>query len=954
MSEQLAEQSALDNSAPAENAGSITLPEIPIVATNQRRAVILTTDGEIRDLPITQARLEINAQPVMVCHAPYTRDKLKDDHIKCFDILELFAFVHPARFCVPTPAGIAHALGLSKPESLEDAPLSLMESAQTLLQDLKRQPHRPESLNPLDVARVMGQQGKGWPWVPFIFKALGNEYDPTEQPFSKTSLNVWKHLPEWSEEAPPPPPSHHGVNDDETKERLRLLLQNSDKTAEDRPQQIKYASEVTKAFQPLDSNIDVLNPDTGELIPEPHFVLAEAGTGVGKTLGYLAPASVWAEKNEGSVWISTYTKNLQRQIDQELDRLYPSPALKDHKVAIRKGRENYLCLLNLEDIVASAAIAKHTNQAVAAGIMARWAEASRDGDMHSGDFPGWLSGLLGYQYTRGLSDRRGECIYSACDHYHKCFVEKSVRKAKHADIVVANHALVMIQTALSSPMDQLPTRYVFDEGHHIFQAADSAFAGHLTARETHDLRRWILGAEGGRQSRARGLSRRIEDLIAGDAEAEAELQAILISARSLPAAGWSRRLKDRQPQGAAEQFLHGVYRQVYDRAGGQNTPYSLETETRPLIEGLLELSEKLQSKLKDLQKPMQKICNILRKRLNDQADTIDPDTKKRIEAVISGLERRSDSSLGAWIGMLDTLKSENTPDEFVDWMQIERIDGHAIDLGLYRHWIDPLIPFASAMKPHAHGIAVTSATLQDGTDDEDENWLAAQERTGAHYFSSNIQRSSEKSPYDYAQNSRVFVVSDVNKNDVSQVSAAYQKLFEASQGGGLGLFTSINRLRSVYDRITTPLDQASLPLYAQHVDDIDTGTLVDMFREQEHACLLGTDAVRDGIDVPGNSLRILVYDRMPWPRPDMLHKARRKHFGGRRYDEMMARFKLRQAFGRLIRTSADKGVFVMLDSMLPTRLLGAFPDNVPIERIGLAETIGKISEFLAQDHGQNA
>ena len=73
--------------------------------------------------------------------------------------------------------------------------------------------------------------------------------------------------------------------------------------------------------------------------------LAEAGTGVGKTLGYIAPASVWAEKNEAPVWLSTYTRNLQHQIDQELDRLYPDPIVKARRVVVRKGRENYLCLL---------------------------------------------------------------------------------------------------------------------------------------------------------------------------------------------------------------------------------------------------------------------------------------------------------------------------------------------------------------------------------------------------------------------------------------------------------------------------------------------------------------------------------------------------------------------------------------------------------------------------------
>ena len=105
--------------------------------------------------------------------------------------------------------------------------------------------------------------------------------------------------------------------------------------------------------------------------------------------------------------------------------------------------------------------------------------------------------------------------------------------------------------------------------------------------------------------------------------------------------------------------------------------------------------------------------------------------------------------------------------------------------------------------------------------------------------------------------------------------------------------------------------------------------------------------MRDGVDVPGESLRLLVYDRVPWPRPTILHKARRDAFGGRKYDEMITRLKLRQAYGRLVRRSSDKGVFVMMDSGLPTRLCGAFPDDVEVRRIGLADALAEIREFLS-------
>ncbi len=205
---------------------------------------------------------------------------------------------------------------------------------------------------------------------------------------------------------------------------------------------------------------------------------------------------------------------------------------------------------------------------------------------------------------------------------------------------------------------------------------------------------------------------------------------------------------------------------------------------------------------------------------------------------------------------------------------------------------------------------------------------------------------STPSPYDYAAQTRIFVVNDVNKNNMDATAAAYRVLFEAAGGGALGLFTAIQRLRAVQERIVIPLETQGIPLYAQHADAMDTGTLVDIFREEIHACMLGTDAVRDGIDVPGESLRLLVYDRVPWPRPTILHKARREAFGGRAYDELTTRLKLRQAYGRLIRRATDRGVFVMLDSALPTRLLTAFPEGAVVERLGLASCAAQIKAFL--------
>jgi ATP-dependent DNA helicase DinG len=914
----------------------ISLPDIPALCINGEHGVLFTSDGELLTLPHKEIHSLIKNKAVIVCHAPYTKNRLGFEEFFTFDVLELFAFTHPARFCVPTPVGLCNTLNIKAPDNFEDYPFALMDIARTLLQNLQEDPYK-EQADPHKIASVMGLRGKGWPWSPYICTALGQEYDPQAEVLSRSALNVWKHLPEWGEEPPEPPTAHEGVSAKEAQEKLADLLSVGDRVHKTRPEQEAYCQSVRAMFEPMAED------------ENPHIVLVEAETGVGKTLGYLAPASVWADKNEGAVWISTYTKNLQRQIDSELDRLYPHPEVKDAYVAVRKGRENYLCLLNLEEAAAGAGLSHNPRHAISAGIMARWVAATKNGDLSGADFPGWISSIFGWANTTGLSDQRGECIYSACDHYRRCFIERSVRKAARARLVIANHALVMINAAQSTSSNDMPTRYVFDEGHHLFSAADSAYAAHLTARESSEMRRWLMGNEGARKGRSRGLKRRCEDILEGDEKALRALEDILQHAgNALCAINWSHRFKDKAPIGPCENFLMQVHRLVHARAKAKDLegPYSIETPLFPLDDQILEACRALKKALITLLKPMNALAKRMHERLAKDDGTMDSDTRKRFDALAASLERRGCMTLQSWIAMLDTMEETKKVEGFVDWMEIERLDGKAVDVGIYRHFVDPMKPFSASMRPHVHGMTITSATLQDSSDDQALNWQVANQRSGANYLSPAPKQSSFPSPFNYETHAKVIIINDVNKNDIRQIAAAYQSLFIAANGGALGLFTAVRRLRAIYDKIALPLEKVGITLYGQHIEQIDTGTLIDIFREERNACLLGTDAVRDGIDVPGDSLRLLVFDRVPWPRPTLLHKARRKEFGGRNYDEMLTRLKLKQAFGRLIRHEEDKGVFVMLDSMLPTRLQTAFPQGTPILKIGLKDAIEEIKGFL--------
>jgi ATP-dependent DNA helicase DinG len=911
--------------APMAAPSRIVLPHVPALVAGVRGAVVLEVDGELKRLSLREAASRARNQAVLVCHRPAVGARLGVDEVAGLDILELFAFTRPARFCLPTVKGVAEALGLTRPGDMEDEADALLTAARKLLEELAAKAAGDTAARVADLRGIAWTMSRGgWGWGTAVLAALGVEGDSGRA----GGLRVWERLPEWSEHAPEPPPGSIPVEAGEARSRLASMLGGG---AEQRPTQADYASAVSFAFTPRDT------------VGEPRMVLAEAGTGTGKTLGYIAPASLWAEKNGQPVWISTHTRNLQRQLDAELDRLYPDPGTKMRKVVVRKGRENYLCLLTFEEQVS------RDRDATATGLMARWALATRDGDMVGGDLPGWLPDILGRARTLALADRRGECIYSACPHYSRCFIERAIRRARRADIVVANHALVMVQAAMGGIDDAtMPTRTVFDEGHHVFDAADAAFSAHLTGQETAEMRRWLLGAEGdGVRSRARGLKRRAEDLVGHAEDAGEALEKALHAARVLPAPGWQQRVSEGTPSGPTEAFLALVRRQVYARTQGHDSPYSLEAELRPPLDGMAEAAHQLAQALGRIGVPLIALRTSLLKLLDDEAAELDTSIRQRIEGICRSLERRVVVPLSGWMGMLESLSGE-TPRDYVDWLGVDRSDGRDMDVGMHRHWIDPTIPFSKAVVEPAHGLVVTSATLRDGSGDHEADWRAAERRSGASHLAEAPMRAWVASPFDYPNQTRVLVVSDVRKDDMDQLAAAYRELFLAAGGGGLGLFTAISRLKAVHKRIAGPLDDAGVALLAQHIDNMDTSTIVDIFRAEEDACLLGTDAVRDGVDVPGRSLRLIVFDRVPWPRPDILHRYRRTAFGGKAYDDMITRLRLKQAFGRLVRRASDHGVFVLLDPMMPSRLHGAFPEGVEVRKVGLKEAVQATAEFLGR------
>ena len=842
--------------------------------------------------------------PVILLNAPLTAQRLGYPDLSGLDLLELFAFLRPAQFMVPTPRGVARTLGIAAPVDdaavapfLRDAAEAMLAIAGTDWPEREGAWHAAQSLAKLR-----------WSWAPALAQRLTRP--------EKGERWLFSRLPEWSEGAPRTPPRTVALDPDAVRDRLAVLTGSG---AEVRAGQQLYADAAASAFAPR------------TMRDAPNLVLAEAGTGIGKTLGYLAPASLWAERADGVVWISTFTKALQRQLGHEGERLFADPEERKRRIVTRKGRENYLCLLNLEDALQGGFAGR---AAVLAQLVARWAAYTADGDMVGGDLPGWLPVLFRRNGSTALTDRRGECVYAGCPHYRKCFIERAARASADAAIVIANHALVMVNAARGRETATRPTRYVFDEGHHIFDAADAMFGVALSGQETIELRRWITGPESGSRGRRRGLAARLSDVASYDDAGARAITEAVDAARALPSDGWLQRLAEGQPFGAIEHLLAAARGLVYarDTDGSGEAGYGIETELAEPDAQLIDAIQPAAAALESLLRPMMALGRRLEAVLDEAPDWMDGQARARIEGAIASLGWRAET-VAAWLSLVARIGGPASAD-FVDWLAVERIEGREIDIGIHRRWLDPTKPFAETVLKSAHGALVTSATLRAGGD-----WDVAEQRSGAQHLAHPAQRFEAASPFDYPRQAEVLIVTDIKRGDMGALAAAYARLIVAAQGGTLGLFTAIRRLRAVHTRIADRLAREGLPLYAQHVDPIDTGTLVDIFRDDPRASLIGTDALRDGVDVPGHSLRLVVMEGVPWPKPSVLHAARRLAGGGSAYDDRIVRARLAQAFGRLIRRADDSGAFVLLSAATPSRLLDAFPPGTPIRRLTLDEAV---------------
>ena len=543
-----------------------------VAVKNKNRILVYNENGE----PVTGG---INQQKVLLCH----KRRFGEAFRSAADILELYAFVKPACYVNPSIKSLCADLRLSEPNNDKEEALSLYAIMDKLLEIMDKDPVT------VNIAKFMASHD--WDFGGAVVERL-NGYIP-----SKNGLNIFPLLSDVGDVLPPVKFGTESVSEEEAVEKLRAILP---KNREIRDEQEEYVRAISHAFAPgTDEN-------------EPNFTAVEAGTGVGKTLGYLAAAACYAFKNNASVWISTYTKNLQQQLNREIGYLFDSESEKQRFVTVRKGRENYLCLLNFEELLSMPNMLNYKMT----GLMARWILRTEDGDLTGEGFPSWMYDIFDQNVISVLSDKRFECLYSACPHYRKCFIEKSIRKADSGTFVITNHALAM--SCAASGLDETnnisPLFYLFDEGHHLFNAADSAFSANFSLNSCSELRRWIIGTEdGSRRSRSKGLLKRTEKVVTMFPEIKEFIDLIVAEAGVLPKNMSLAGIKGGIVNGPIEDFFAALRQLVLARNVKNDDGYSLECELVDLPSAIITSARKVGNKLAKILKAVSALETALAK-----------------------------------------------------------------------------------------------------------------------------------------------------------------------------------------------------------------------------------------------------------------------------------------------------------------------------------------------------
>jgi ATP-dependent DNA helicase DinG len=668
--------------------------------------------------------------------------------------------------------------------------------------------------------------------------------------------------------------------------------------------------------------------------------LLEAGTGVGKSFAYLVPALAWARANGERTVVSTNTINLQEQlVGKDLPILARALGSGEHSpsFALLKGWRNYVCLSRLEQARAEEDSLFEDERRAELDALAAWAARTSDGSL--ADLPDEPSGDV-WDAVAAESDL---CTRLKCPHFERCFLFQARRRAAEADVVVVNHHLLASDLAVRMASDNwqeaavLPPyrRLVLDEAHHVEDVA----AMHLGTQASRlGVDRLLARLE----KNGRGLLPALRSVLFGRDDLLSAASRDLVQQSLADALAAARRAAD---------AVFALLGRRLDVEPGPTPVLRLRDEFKDdgvWQDGLGVGLDNLLLALAQLAQGAETIADRL---------ALDDPSERRAQLLgeLRGVVRRLDAMVA---GLTAALRPPPGGVVAVRWL--ERRGRKAANVSLAAVPLDLAPVLKENLFDRIETVVLTSATLAAGGE---FSYLEA--RLGLDLPPSRVKvREIHASPFDFPSQCLFGVPTDLPEprddeaGHDAAVARALVELAHASDGGMFVLFTSHGALRRTAEAVRGELG-GRWPLLVQGEGQRDQ--LLRRFREAGSAILLGTDSFWEGVDVPGRALRVLILAKLPFKVPsDPLTAARLERLeaaglnGFAHYLVPNAALKLKQGFGRLIRSRSDVGAVLLLDRRVVTKRYGALilEGLPPASRVvgDWTEVRGACEEFFAR-HG---